>query len=115
AAGSSGTVDGCTVQSNAGNGVVVDGSNAMIINSSITGNRIGVLMSNGSNGTIGLTDRGVPAGNTIQQNTVNGIFISVGASATVAMNQVMQNAQGIGVFHASASIAGGNVITGNPG
>ena len=115
AAGSSGTVDGCTVQSNAGNGVVVDGSNARIINSSITGNRIGVLMSNGSNGTIGLTDRGVPAGNTIQQNTVNGIFISVGASATVAMNQVMQNAQGIGVFHATASIAGGNVITGNPG
>jgi len=33
----------------------------------------------------------------------------------VAMNQVMQNAQGIGVFHATASIAGGNVITGNPG
>lgn len=115
ASGASGTIDGCTVQSNARDGIVVDGANARVVNSTVIGNRHGIVFVNGSNGAVGMTDRGAAGGNTVRNNTGTGILISSGSFATVTMNEVTQNGQGTGVFQATASIAGGNVVTGNPG
>jgi len=115
ASGASGTVDGCTVQSSTRDGIVVDGANARVINSTVIGNRHGIVYVNGSNGAVGLTDRAAAGGNTVRDNTGTGILIASGSVATVTMNQVLQNGTGAGVFQATASIAGGNVITGNPG
>ena len=113
--GSNGAADGCTVESNPRDGIVVDGANARVVNSIVTGNRHGIVFVNGSNGGIGITDRGAAGGNIVQSNTGTGILISSGSFAIVGLNQVLQNGTGVGVFQSTASIAGGNVITGNPG
>ncbi|HEY1287251.1 MAG TPA: right-handed parallel beta-helix repeat-containing protein [Burkholderiales bacterium] len=113
--GSSGTIDGCTSQGNARNGIVVDGSWARITNCTIQNNNVsGITVVNNGNAVIGVTATFVPAGNTIRQNTGNGISISFGGIATVAMNTITQNTGiGISLLHATAAISGGNTITGN--
>jgi hypothetical protein len=114
AAGSSGTIDGCTTQANARTGIVVDGSWARIINCTIQNNAGGIAVNNGASAIIGVTDRFVAAGNTIRQNSGIGISIGFSAVATVAMNTITQNTGiGISVLHATGIISGGNTITGN--
>ena len=114
--GSSGTIDGCIVQANARDGIVLDASYARLTNNVITGNRNGVLIVNGGNASIGLTERQAAAGNTIDQNTAAGISINLRSIASVAMNQITRNGSfGITVFQATASIVGGNTISDNAG
>ena len=122
--GASGTVDGCTVDSNPRDGIVVDGAQATITNSTVTNNRNGVAVVNGGTSRIGLTDRLAPAGNTIGQNGANGVTVNAGSTATIAMNTITGNGTnpslpgraGIGLFlSATADIAGGNTISGNAG
>lgn len=122
--GSNGTIDRCTVQSNARDGIAVDGAQATITNSTVMNNRNGILVVNGGTSRIGISDRFEPGANTISQNGATGVSVSQGGSATIAMNTISGNGtnatspgrSGIGLFlSATASIAGGNTISGNAG
>jgi hypothetical protein len=114
--GSSGAVEDSTIEFNARDGIVADSAFVRIINSKIQNNhRIAILIVNGANATIGLTDRLQPAGNTIQQNAGTGIQVSLGSFATIAFNTVSANGTGIGLSHATATLSGGNTISNNSG
>ena len=123
--GSSGVIDGCTVQLNARDGVVVQAATATIVNSSILQNsRLGVLVTTGGAARVGVDDRNNAAGNRINQNGATGLNISVGGQAVVAMNDISGNGTdatstsgrtGITVIQGTADLPGGNTITGNPG
>jgi hypothetical protein len=113
--GSSGTVEGSTIEFNARDGIVADAAFVRIINNTIQNNdRIAILIVNGANATIGLTERLQPAGNTIQQNKSTGIQVSLGSFATIASTTVTANGgSGIGLSQATATIVGGNTISDN--
>jgi hypothetical protein len=123
---SSGTVDNCTVQDNAGHGIRVEGGSATVMNSTISGNAdVGIILTDGGNGRIGINNLNQYAGNTISNNGAHGIHITYGASALIGGNMITGNGttanhplfdrSGISLFSATASIVGGNTITGNAG
>jgi parallel beta-helix repeat protein len=124
--GSNGTVDNCTVQNNGGHGIRVEGGSATVINSTISGNTdVGILLTAGGNGRIGINTLNQYAGNTISTNGAHGIHITYGASALIGGNKITGNGttpnhplfdrSGISLFSATASIVGNNEITGNAG
>ncbi len=112
--GSNGLTGGVTVQ-NATRGISVEGGNATIVLSTITGNTLeGIVVSNGGGARIGVTNsNGVFGQNTISGNgTGIGIFHS--GSAFVGGNTIDANVGfGINVGQATATIVGGNAITNN--
>lgn len=119
-----GSVDTCQVHSNPRDGIAADGAQVTVTNSMISNNsRFGIIIVDGASGKIGQTDRQEPAGNTISQNGSNGITVSTGGTAQIAMNQVTGNGtdptqpgrNGISVLQGSASLVGGNTISGNAG
>ncbi len=124
--GAGGTVDNCTVQNNAGHGIRVEGASATVINSRVLENRdVGILLTAGGNGRIGITNSNQYAQNIISNNGAHGIHITYGASALIGGNMITGNGttpnhplfdrSGISLFSATASIVGNNTITGNAG
>jgi len=124
--GSSGTANSCTVQDNPRDGISVEGGAATVINSTISGNgRTGIIVHNGGSARIGITNRNDPAGNMITGNSGSGIGVANGGSAYLADNTISGNGIinpastaccfGLHVTHATASLAGGNTISGNAG
>ena len=122
--GASGVVDGCTIQLNPRDGVAIDAAQATVVNSSVTQNaRFGVLVTNGGSARLGVDNVGTGAGNTISLNGSNGVIVSLGSSALIAMSQITGNGTdpaangraGVTVVNATADIIGGNTISGNPG
>src|SRR5258708_3518044 len=90
--GASGVVDGCTIQLNPRDGVVIDAAQATVVNSSVSQNaRFGVLVTNGGSARLGVDNVGTGAGNTISLNGSNGVIVSLGSSAFIAMNQITGN------------------------
>ncbi len=121
--GASGMVDGCTIQLNPHDGVAVEAAQATVVNSFVSQNaRFGVLVSNGGSARLGIDNLNAAAGNTIGQNGSNGVNVSLGSSAFIAMSQIAGNGTspplngtGVSVVNATADIIGGNTISGNAG
>ncbi len=114
--GSSGIIDGCTVQSNVRDGVVIESSSATITNCNISKNRNGISVITGGSARIGIDNRNVPAANTISQNVQAGVAIVLGGQTIMAMNQITGNGTfGVFVSQGTANIAGLNNISGNIG
>ncbi len=123
--GGNGTVDHCTVQSNGGHGVVIEGGSATVINSAISSNpNTGINVSLAGSARIGITDQTQYAGNTISNNQGSGILISNSAGAFIGGNTVSGNGTnpsslygnfGVLISSASAILVGNNSITGNNG
>jgi len=118
--GASGVVDGCTIQFNPRDGVTIAAAQATVVNSVLSQNRNGVLVLDGGSARIGVDNRNVPGGNTINLNGSSGIVVSNGSAASIAMNQISGNGAdpaapggGILVLSSAATIAGGNTISGN--
>ena len=98
------------------NGISVEGGNATIVFSTITGNALrGIVLSNGASARIGVTNNnGVFGANTISGNTTDGIGIFYSASAFIGGNTIDSNgAFGINIGQAAANFVGGNAITNN--
>jgi hypothetical protein len=120
----SGTVDACTVQSNGLHGITVESGMATVINSRVALNGgMGIFLTHGAGGRIGITDALGRAPNTISNNGNSGIHV-VRATASIGGNVISGNgtnldaalgAYGILITRGSASIAGGNTITNNAG
>ncbi len=122
--GTSATIDNCLVQNNPLDGINALGGTIIVTNSTISANaRNGIFILFGGVGQIGVNDRFDAAGpNTISGNGGSGIDVSTGSSAVIVANTISGNGTnpafgrfGINVFMASASIFGGNNITGNQG
>ncbi len=122
--GGQGTVDNCTVQNNGNYGIVIEGGSATVTNSTISSNAaVGILLTLSGSARIGITDRFEYAGNTISNNGSAGIRITGGSSANIGGNTIQGNGTnlsspdqcGIGVYNATATLAGNNKITGNTG
>ena len=122
-AGSGGLVAPTIVRNGADDGIhISDSGTALIVNTTISNNLNGITVRNGSSARIGIAE-GTPTlvGNTITQNRRAGIVVSEGASADIGGNlinfngtEAVGNRFGIGVFGASALLAGGNTIEDNP-
>jgi hypothetical protein len=123
--GSSGVVEGCTVRLNTRDGVTVDTATATIISSSVSQNlRGGIFVGTGGSARIGIDQRNLGAGNTIDQNGATGVTIVDGGQVLMGMNQITGNGTdaastagrfGIFVGRGIADIVGGNTISGNAG
>ena len=115
--GSSGVIDGTSVQHNGRDGVAVEGGQATIINSTISRNvRNGIVVGVGSGLRIGLDNVNQGAGNTISENGTIGVVIVAGGSALIAMNRITGNsAVGISINNGAADLLGGNTISDNLG
>jgi parallel beta helix pectate lyase-like protein len=121
--GTSGRVDACTVQNNPRDGVAVESSSVTVVDSSVSHNaRVGILLTDGASGRIGVNDSNAAAGNMITNNGSNGVHISIGGTAFVGANTISGNGTnpagglgrfGIGVFNSTADIIGSNSITDN--
>jgi len=112
-----------TVDLNHSSGIQIEGSHAVILGTTLTGNTArGIGFFNGASGRIGIrTNDSAYVGNTISGNGSSGIEISDGASALIGGNTISGNGTsgsgnrfGIGVFGAAAQIAGGNLIEDHP-
>ena len=107
---------GVTIQNAASNGVTVEGGNATIVLSTITGNdNRGITVSNGGTARIGLMNVNNAFGaNTISHNGNDGIGVFHSSSAFIGGNTIDANTNfGINVGQASATLVGGNTITNN--
>jgi len=121
--GTSGRVDTCTVQNNPRDGVSVESSSASVVNSSVSHNaRVGINLTDGSSGRIGVDDSNGAAGNMITNNGSNGLHITIGSTAFVGANTISGNGAnpaaalgrfGINVINSTADIIGLNTITAN--
>ena len=123
--GSSGTVDNCIVQNTGGHGVRIEGASATVINSTISFNHVaGIMLQDGGNGRIGITNSNQYAGNTINSNGGTGIHLQYGATAAIGGNTITGNGtdpntvidrSGIALYTATGVVVGNNSITGNQG
>jgi len=123
--GSSGTVDTCTVQNTGGHGIRIEGGSATVMNSTISFNHVaGIMLEDGGNGRIGITNSNQYAGNTISANGGDGIHLQYGATAAIGGNTISGNGtdpntvidrSGIALYHATVVVVGNNSITGNQG
>src|SRR5262249_59087043 len=120
--GASGLSDACTIQLNPRDGVAIEAAQATIVNSIVTQNsRVGVIVTNGASARIGVDNRNAAAGNTISMNGSNGIHVTIGGSAFIAMNQITGNGTdpagalgrvGVNIISATADIIGGKTVSG---
>ena len=122
--GGQGTVDNCTVHNNGNYGIVIEGGSATVTNSTISSNAAaGILLTLSGSARIGITDRFEYAGNTVRSNGSAGIRVTGSSSANIGGNTIEGNGTnlsspdqcGIGVYNATATLAGNNKITGNTG
>jgi Right handed beta helix region len=116
--GTNGLTGGVQITNATGNGVVVEGGNATIVFSTITGSGIrGIVMSNAASGRIGITNsNGVFGANTISGNKNDGIGIFHSSAAFIGGNTIDSNGIfGVNFGGASAVLVGGNTITNHPG
>jgi len=123
--GAGGTVDSCTVQNTGNHGIRIEGSSAMVINSMISSNfAAGIMLEDGGNGRIGITNSNQYAKNIISANGGDGIHLQYGATAIIGGNDITGNGTdpntlidraGIALYHATVVLVGGNMISGNQG
>jgi parallel beta-helix repeat protein len=122
--GGQGTVDNCKVQNNGSYGIVIEGGSATVTNSTISSNGFaGIVLTLSGSARIGITDGWEYAGNTISNNGSAGIRINGSSSANIGGNTIQGNGTnlsssdqcGIGIYNATAILAGNNKITGNTG
>lgn len=118
------TIDGSTIQLNPRDGVSIEGSQATVINSTVSQNgRVGIFVGTASAVRIGIDNQNNAAATTVSQNGANGINVFMGA-ALIANTSITQNGAdpassagraGIGVTQGTADIAGSNTISNNAG
>lgn len=114
--GSNGLTGGVTIRNGSSNGIAVEGGNATIVFSTITGNALrGIVVSNAGSARIGVTNtNSVFGANTISGNGTDGIGVFHSGGAFIGGNTIDANhAFGISVGQAAVSIVGGNSITNN--
>ncbi|MBI3961138.1 MAG: right-handed parallel beta-helix repeat-containing protein [Deinococcus sp.] len=115
--GSSANVQGNTITGNAQDGVNIEGegTQAILVGNSITGNELGVLVAFGATGKL--------RDNTISTNSGGGVLVKdAGTSAELRDNTIRNNgsssgeADGVFVGRAARAVLGpGNIISGNQG
>jgi hypothetical protein len=114
--GTNNLTGGMTIQNGSSNGIAVEGGNATIVFSTITGNLArGIVVSNGGSARIGVTNtNNVFGANTISNNGTDGIGVFHSSGTFIGGNTIATNTVfGINVGQGTASIVGGNTITGN--
>ena len=107
---------GVTIQNASSNGITVEGGNATIVFSTVTGNSgRGISVSNGGTARIGVTNtNSVFGANTISSNGNDGIGVFHSSAAFIGGNTIDANTNfGVTVAQASATLVGGNTITNN--
>jgi parallel beta-helix repeat protein len=118
-----GGVTGTNTITRSGRGINVEGGHATILGTTITASIFqGISFFNGANGRIGIrVDDSALVGNTVSGSGGSGIEISTGATAVLGGNTIRDNGTsstgsrfGLGVFAATASLAGGNLIENHP-
>ena len=110
-----------TVRNGGGDGILVDGSAATIVNTTVSGNQTGITVRGGSARIGVLNDSSAFAPNTITGNRNSGIVVRDSAHALIGGNAIVANGTsatgsrfGVFVFGASAVLNGGNTIQNNP-
>lgn len=122
--GSNGLNAGVTVQNGARDGIVVEGGNATIGFSTVSGNaRTGILLSNAGSARIGIQNASTGYAPTlVTGNGATGIHVAIGASAFIGGTTIDGNGAtptgsfsgyGIGVHQATATMAGNNLVQNN--
>jgi hypothetical protein len=121
--GANGLTGGVTIQNGARFGISVEGANATIVFSTISGHALsGIIVTNAGSARIGiLNDNSAYAPNTISSNGASGIHVAIGGSAFIGGNTISNNGTaatvfgraGINVYHATATLAGNNTIQNN--
>ena len=114
--GSNNLMGGVTIQNGSRAGVSVEGGNATIAFSAITGNDLdGITIFNGGSARIGiLNNNSAYAPTTVSGNAREGIHVSIGGAATIGGTTASSNGRfGVGVFAGSANLVGDNVISNN--
>src|SRR5262249_15013644 len=121
--GSSGTVNNCTLDGNARDGVAIESASATVINSSMSNNgRLGVIVTDGGSGRIGVDNANLAGPNKINSNKSNGVQVTIGGTAFIGANDIIGNGTdpnaptgrfGIFIVNATADIIGANNIKNN--
>jgi len=100
--GSRGLVQGSLVENNARDGVRIEGSAGTVIGSQVRGNgRYGVASLNSGSARLGITDAGTgtpTSGNTIENNTLEGVHLVGASSAWMFGNTIQGNSTTNGRF-----------------
>ena len=114
--GSNGLMGGVTVRNGSNHGISVEGANATIVLSTITGHaEQGIVVTNAGSARIGILNGNAGyAGNTISGNAGDGLRVSNGSSAFIGGNSISANGVfGIHAFQASAEVVGNNTVSNN--
>jgi hypothetical protein len=119
--GSNGLNVGVTVQNGSHDGITVEGGNATIGFSTVSGNaRAGILLTNAASGRIGiLLNSAAYAPTMVTGNGATGIHVGIGASAFIGGTTIDGNGgaafggYGVGVHQATAIMAGNNLVQNN--
>ncbi len=120
--GASASVDGSTIENHGQFGVLADGASITLTRSTVRANLFsGVLATRGGQVKLGDVDSGgvVCCGNTIADNTLDGVTVADGGSARLYGNTIQRNGSltgryGVLVVHESVvRMFGGNVISDN--
>lgn len=124
-AGTSGRIEGCTIQENPRDGVALDSSTAVVVGSLVSRNgRIGVVATNGGSARIGIDAQNVPSGCAVTLNGSSGVTATLGGSLYLAMTEVSGNGTnpaavtgriGVSAAGGAATLIGGNTIADNAG
>ena len=123
--GSNNLMGGVVIQNGARHGVSVEGGNATIVFSAISGNGLtGITVSNAGSARIGILNTSTGYGpTTVSNNGQVGIQVAIGGAAFVGGTTISGNGNGggggafgrfgISVVQGSATLAGDNVIANN--
>jgi parallel beta-helix repeat protein len=120
--GASVVVDGSTIENHGRVGVSADGASAMITGSTVRGNGLyGVASNRGGSATLGDLDSAgnVCCGNTIENNTFDGVLVAESSSAVLYGNVIQGNGTTtsrfgvLAVRQSSVVLRGGNLVRQN--
>lgn len=122
--GSNGLTGAVTIQNGSSHGVHIEGGNATIVFSTISGHHLtGIILTNAGSARIGILNASTGYGpNTITGNGGPGIHLATGAAAFIGGTTVSGNGTigasvfgrfGINVSKSSVNLAGNNVIQNN--
>jgi len=118
--GSRGLVQGGIVENNGSTGVRIEGAAGTVIGAHIRGNgQYGIASLNAGGARIGLSDSNTPAGNTIENNVLEGVHVVGSSSVWMFGNLIRGNSTANGRYgvlatdNSSVRLVGMNTITQN--
>jgi len=121
--GTNGLLAGALIRNGATHGIAVEGGNATIVHSTVTGNgSTGIIVTNAGSARIGILNGNAGYGPvSITGNGETGLHVAIGGAAFVGATTVDGNGtgggafgrSGIGVFGGSVALAGNNVVSNN--